>query len=358
MPVPPSRFDADEDDLPAPRARSRAAASAAAPRALRADADWDADDAPPDREYRRPARRARVRRRLGAALASRAVRALRRGWPALVAGLALALGYHAATTSPRFALASSADIRLQFAGAAAAAHQVTRAQVLPVFAADIGRNIFFIPLAARADALPQIPWVRRAAVLRVWPDQIVVKIEERRPVAFARVGHRLRLVDADGFLLPRPAGGRYDFAVLTGLAGTPGGPPAAADAAAADRAPQLQRFLALRDALAAAGGLGDFSEIDLADPENIVATLAGNDGAAPLRLSLGDQDFARRYNLYRAHIAEWRRDYPRLRAVDLRYPGQAILDSAPASAPISRPKAAVSRPKAPVARSQAARSRR
>ncbi|MDR2678695.1 MAG: FtsQ-type POTRA domain-containing protein [Zoogloeaceae bacterium] len=44
-------------------------------------------------------------------------------------------------------------------------------------------NFFLVSLDRLRVALEAMPWVRRAAVRRVWPDQLVVTLEEHQPVA-------------------------------------------------------------------------------------------------------------------------------------------------------------------------------
>ena len=99
--------------------------------------------------------------------------------------------------------------------------QVSRAEMLPVFGEDVGRNIFFIPLNERRKQLEAIPWVEHASVMRLLPDQIRVSIVERQPVAFVRQGQQIGLVDKDGVLLTMPpammAQHNYSFPVVTGL---------------------------------------------------------------------------------------------------------------------------------------------
>jgi cell division protein FtsQ len=46
----------------------------------------------------------------------------------------------------------------------------------------------------------------------------------------------------------------------------------------------------------------------------------------------GEDHFLERYQRYKAHIAEWRQQYPRLAEVDLRYDQQVVLQMAPAAA--------------------------
>ncbi len=54
----------------------------------------------------------------------------------------------------RFRIAGSGNIQASGLG------EVTRAEMLPVFGEDIGRNIFFVPFSQRRKQLEQIPWVR------------------------------------------------------------------------------------------------------------------------------------------------------------------------------------------------------
>jgi cell division protein FtsQ len=44
-------------------------------------------------------------------------------------------------------------------------------------------NFFTMDLAATRRAFESVPWVRQALVRRVWPDKLVVRLEEHRPAA-------------------------------------------------------------------------------------------------------------------------------------------------------------------------------
>jgi cell division protein FtsQ len=83
--------------------------------------------------------------------------------------------------------------------------EVSRAEMLPVFGEDIGRNIFFVPIGLRRKQLEAIPWVERATVMRVLPDQIRVNVVERQPVAFTRQGSRLAWSTPTEFCSTMPA---------------------------------------------------------------------------------------------------------------------------------------------------------
>jgi cell division protein FtsQ len=216
---------------------------------------------------------------------------------------------------PHFRIAGTSDIQL--VGLA----EVTRAELLPVFGEDIGRNIFFVPLAERRKQLEQIPWVRQATVMRLLPDQIRVAVVERQPVAFVRHGQQIGLVDANGVLLDMPPGSmskhHYSFPVLTGIDGLDPLP---------SRRARMELYLRLLGELDANGQhLSDqISEIDLTDPEDarVLMPEQGTDVLA----HFGEDHFLDRYQRYKAHIAEWRQLYPKLAEVDLRYEQQVVLE--------------------------------
>jgi cell division protein FtsQ len=220
------------------------------------------------------------------------------------------------------------DERFRIAGAsniqAAGLNEVSRAQMLPVFGEDIGRNIFFVPLKERRKQLEQIPWVQRATVMRLLPDQIRVSVVERQPVAFTRQGQQIGLVDANGVLLTMSAAAmtrhHYSFPVVTGI--DPRDPLPSRTA----RMDVYKRLLAELDAHNQ--HLSEqISEIDLTDPED--ARVLMPEQGADILAHFGEDQFLARYQRYKAHIAEWRQQYPKLAAVDLRYDQQVVLEMAP-----------------------------
>ena len=217
------------------------------------------------------------------------------------------------------------DARFRIAGTgniqATGLTEVSRAQMLPVFGEDIGRNIFFVDLSDRRRQLEEIPWVERATVMRLLPDQIHIQVVERQPVAFVRQDQQIGLVDANGVLLTMPASAmaqhHYSFPVVTGI--DPRDPLASRKA----RMAVYERLLAELDANNQ--HLSEqISEIDLTDPEDarVLMPEQGDDILA----HFGDDRFLERYQRYKAHIAEWRQQYPKLAAVDLRYDRQVVLE--------------------------------
>ncbi len=68
------------------------------------------------------------------------------------------------------------------------------------------------------------------------------------------------------------------------------------------------------------------SEIDLTDPEDARVLMPEQGG--DILAHFGEDHFLERYQRYKAHIAEWRQQYPQLASVDLRYENQVVLDMA------------------------------
>ena len=201
--------------------------------------------------------------------------------------------------------------------------EVNRTQILPVFGEDIGRNIFFVPLSERRKQLEAIPWVQQATVMRFLPDRLSVSIVERTPVAFVRQGSQVELADADGVILQMPpvmmAQHHYSFPVVTGID--------AKDSLAARRVRMAvyQRFLSELDQ----GNqhlTEQVSEIDLSDPEDLRAVMP--EQGSDILAHFGEDQFLRRWQVYKSHIAEWRTRYPKLIGVDLRYNGEVPLEMA------------------------------
>jgi cell division protein FtsQ len=218
---------------------------------------------------------------------------------------------------PRFRIAGATDIQ------ASGLTEVSRSEMLPVFGEDIGRNVFFVPLDERRKQLESIPWIERATVMRVLPDQIRVNVVERQPVAFTRQGQQIGLVDANGVLLTMPASAmaahHYSFPVITGI---DGGDPAASRRA---RMAVYQRMMGDLDSTGQHFSQ-QISEIDLTDPED--ARVLMPEQGADILAHFGEDRFLERYQRYKAHIAEWRQQYPNLAAVDLRYDQQVVLQMA------------------------------
>src|SRR5271166_2693359 len=228
-----------------------------------------------------------------------------------VAGLGAAALYHYGEHSWRFRVESSDNIEVT------GMQNVTKAQIMEVMGADIGRNIFFVPLAQQKAQLEQIPWVESASVMRFVPNRLKVEIQERTPVAFARVGPRMSLIDAGGTLMELSPKHKYSFPVILGM--NPGEP-------LSTRAPRMKAYSEMVRELDSAGARysQDLSEVDLSDLEDVKVRV--NDPAGDVLVHLGSSDYLRRYKIYVSHAQGWRQQFQRLESVDLRYDKQIIVN--------------------------------
>ena len=143
---------------------------------------------------------------------------------------------------PRFAVngpegADDASV-IQIEGA----QHASRRAIEGAFAEDMGRSIYMLPLDARRSTLRTVDWVKDATVMRQWPNRVVVRIAERKPVAFVTLsGSRFGLIDEDGVILPQ-ATDRFHLPVLRGVSG---------HNPLADRRDRVQRMQKLLRALGA-----------------------------------------------------------------------------------------------------------
>lgn len=262
--------------------------------------------------YLRPQRRPEVRRReVWRQLLYWTPRLLLGGAVAVAVGWTLYHSYAYARTGALFRLASAEAVEV------VNARYASSAVLRELFAGDAGRSVFWVPLEERRRAVEQIPWVGAARVQRILPHRVRVVVEERTPVAFLRQGNELLLVDATGVLLERPEGASFTFPVVTGLA--PG-------MTLEERRTRLQLYLEFLRALDAGDqsyGV-DVSEVDLADPDNVRATVTES-GQAVL-LHFGRDRYREKYEAYRQHRALWQKSGETVHAVDLRYRGQLVLN--------------------------------
>jgi cell division septal protein FtsQ len=207
-------------------------------------------------------------------------------------------------TDSRFALVGpgdslESDSSLQIVGAA----HVSRPAIEKIFADDEGVSVYLIPLAERRDAIRNVAWIRQASVARVWPNRVIVRVQERTPVAFVRLNaSRFGLIDAEGVILP-PATDRFKLPVLAGVKSSD---------AVVKRREGVQRMLRLTADLGDA--TANISEIDVSDGDNLKVSQP-YDGRF-LTLLLGDRNFKARYGNFLSHYSQ----------IQQRLPGAAVLD--------------------------------
>lgn len=224
-----------------------------------------------------------------------------------------------AWTSPLFQMSLDEDIVLN------GSHFVTHDEIVTALerrarhgdAVEGGMNVFRMPLDQEARWIKSIPWVRSATLMRAYPHRLVVDIIERSPVAYANIGGRIKLVDAEGVLLEKPEKAAFDFPVIDGLDSA---------TSAQDRESRLAMYQEFTRETAAemlsSGWL--VSDVDLSDPDDLKTLLV--QGKETILLHFGHEEFADRLRTFLALLPEVRKTTPVIDSVDLRYRGQIVVN--------------------------------
>ncbi len=185
------------------------------------------------------------------------------------------------------------------------AQHASRRAIEAAFADDMGRSLYMVPLDGRRATLRTVDWVKDATVMRLWPNRVMVRVAERKPVAFVTLaGSRYGLIDGDGVILP-PATDRFHLPVLKGVN---------ARDPLADRRDRVQRMLRLLRALGS--NAEKIAEVDVNDRDDLRVTQPYD--SRMVTLLLGDQNFAVRYQNFLNHYAEIREKMPNATSLDLR----------------------------------------
>lgn len=101
----------------------------------------------------------------------------------LVAGILVGLALLAFSAAALYALLRSEAFPLRTVALAGPAAHLAREQVEAAVRGRLAGNFFSVDIGAVRSAVEALPWVRRAAVRRVWPDRLEISVEEHVPLA-------------------------------------------------------------------------------------------------------------------------------------------------------------------------------
>ncbi len=178
-------------------------------------------------------------------------------------------------------------------------------QIEAVFSEDSGKSVYLLPLNDRRTTLRAVDWVKDASVVRLWPNRVLVRVNERVPVAFIPISNaKFGLIDEDGVILP-PAPDRFELPVLAGVRASD--PPTR-------RRDRVHRMLKLTKDLGE--HTKEVSQIDVSDPDNVKVTQPF-DGRM-ITLLLGDHNFRLRYENFQRNFPEIQKRLPGAGTLDLR----------------------------------------
>ena len=194
-------------------------------------------------------------------------------------------------------------------------HYASASQIRHIFAEDLGRSLYLVPIQERRRQLLEIDWVEDATVSKVWPKTLRVRIQERVPVAFVHLRpnpkdgmSRFALIDRDGHILRPRVPAKFTLPVITGLR---------ENEAIEDRCARVRRVMGM---LKDVGSLAaQISEINVADPNNLI--VAEHVDNSVVNLMLGDENYAERLQSFLANYSEVRAKRPDAKTLDLRVDG-------------------------------------
>ena len=250
-----------------------------------------------------------------------------RGWPfyrrVLVLTFAGVAGMTMAVYGTRFLLYSPSMLLLKPDQIELNGNRiVSREAVLQQFVRDRNRTVLRVPLDARRSQLEQIPWVESASVQRILPNRLRIELTERTPVAFARNGNELALIDAHGVILDRPRGEDLHFPIVTGVS---------EEVPLDQREKRMQTYEEfMKDVDLVRGGSSDHvSEIDLSNPKDLRVVMTGlaspNDSQA-VTIHFGSTEFTGKYKMLVDNFSQWQANAGRVQSIDLQYSRQVVVN--------------------------------
>jgi cell division protein FtsQ len=251
-----------------------------------------------------------------------------RGWPfyrrLLVLTLVAVAGITAAVYGTGFLLYSPSMLLLKPDQIEVNGNRiVSREAVLQQFVHDRNRSVLRVPLDARRGQLEQIPWVESASVQRILPNRLRIELTERTPVAFARIGNELALIDARGVILDRPRGEELHFPIVSGVS---------EDLPRDQREKRMQTYEEfMKDVDLVRGGSSDrVSEVDLSNPKDLRVVMTGLANAADsqaVTIHFGSSEFTGKYKMLVDNFSQWQANAGRVQSIDLQYSRQVVVNS-------------------------------
>jgi cell division protein FtsQ len=209
---------------------------------------------------------------------------------------------------------------------------VSREAVLQQFVHDHNRSVLRVALDTRRSQIEQIPWVESASVQRILPNRIRVELTERTPVAFARNGNELALIDAHGVILERPQGEDLRFPIVSGVS---------EDVPRDQREKRMQVYQEFTKSidLVRAGSSESISELDLSNPKDlraVITGLAGPTDSQAVTIHFGAGEFTGKYKMLVDNFSQWQANTGRVQSIDLQYMRQVVVNPDPSAGTTAR----------------------
>lgn len=188
--------------------------------------------------------------------------------------------------------------------------QVSAEQIEDAARGAVVGNFFTVDLEAAQTAFEKLPWVRKVAVRRQWPDALSVTLEEHQAVArWRQLNGEPALVNAQGevFFAERPAGAPR----LPQLSGPDGSAPEI-----------LARYAEFNGKLA---GIGRRIETVALTPRRAWQLKLDDGVAIELGREQAEHSLAERLERFAAYYPKLQQRVGAIRVADMRYPNGFVL---------------------------------
>jgi cell division protein FtsQ len=205
--------------------------------------------------------------------------------------------------------------------------RLSQADVHALLTGLIGENLVEADLNQWRQRLMASPWVRDAALRRMFPSTVDVVVWERQPLGVARLNGDMYLMDERGVLIDRygPQYADLDLPIVDGLAPQKNEDGSLADSERAELASRVIASLAVRPDIAKR-----LSQVDVSDLRNATVILAGDTAV----IELGDDQFLQRLQGYLELATGLRTRVAEIDRVDARFENRLYVR--PATAEESR----------------------
>jgi cell division protein FtsQ len=240
----------------------------------------------------------------------RAVRVARLAGLLLLGGLTVAgsaVAVHWLLTAPRFAVTV-----VEVEGAS----RVSADRVRAAAAVAVGTNVWRLDPTAVAARVAAVPEIRRAEVIRRFPNRVSILVEERRPFTLVHAG-RLHWLDEEGRVLDEAR-----EAVVPAVPVVSGLSEAELVSMRTDPSPRVRDAVALIRVLLRSGSAlaAQISEIDVSRGDGpVLYTVDG------VEVRLGTDEWEERLARLERILSQVGRDGEVVRAIDLRFRDQVVL---------------------------------
>jgi len=257
-----------------------------------------------DKRFRRPDVRPGKRRGL-------ALRAWQIGRVVLVGGALVALGVLVSSQVVDARLLAVDRVTVQ------GNRRLSTGEVEALIGGIRGESLLMVDLIKCQSQLMGSPWVQSVTVRRVLPSTIDIRIVERDPVAIARLGQQLYLVEAAGVVQGGygPQYSDFDLPIVDGMGAGASAQGEAIDPARAQLAARFLSALSGRTELRRS-----ISQVDVSRENNVVVLLESDTA----QIYLGDDQFVERLRTYLEIRPTLLERMPDIDYVDLRF-GQRVI---------------------------------